>query len=76
MEKNLENLFEKYINNDLVRNGIMNTYYILYCKEGYKLRNKVMHGDLLNKEDYTKELVLIYICMIFINYIVGTEEKI
>ena len=48
---------------------------MLYCKEGYQIRDKVMHGDLLNKSDYTKELIMIYICMIFINYIVRSEEK-
>lgn len=75
IEKNLENLFEKYIEDDFCRNGIMNIYYMLYCKEGYQIRDKVMHGDLLNKVDYTKELIMIYICMIFINYIVRSEEK-
>ena len=75
IEKNLENLFEKYIQDDFVRNGIMNIYYMLYCKEGYQIRDRVMHGDLLGKVDYTKELLMIYICMIFINYIVRSEEK-
>lgn len=73
IESMLEKLFELYKNNDLYRNGIMYIYYILYCKDGFELRNKVAHGELLYKKNYTVELLMIYSCMIIINYIVGIE---
>lgn len=71
--KMLENLFEAYKNDDLYRNGIMYIYYVLYCKEGVELRNKVAHGELLSKDDFSGELLMIYSCVIIINYIVGIE---
>ncbi len=70
IEENLELLFEKYIENEFYRNAIMNIYYILYCNRGYSLRNDIMHGELLSKNDYIRELIMIYACMIAINFMI------
>lgn len=75
IEKNLELLFEKYIENDLYREAIMNIYYILYCRQGENIRNDIMHGNLLHKPNYVAELIMIYSCIIAINYIVQTENN-
>ena len=69
----LENLFDLYKNNDLYRNGIMYIYYTLYCSKGFNLRNQIAHGELLRNSNYDKELLIIYSCLIIINYIVGVE---
>lgn len=47
---NLDLLFEKYKNNKTARNGIMYLYYSLYEHTGPNLRNKAMHGTLINTD--------------------------
>lgn len=75
IEENLALLFEKYNKNNFYRNAIMNIYYLLYCKRGYHLRNDIMHGDLLSKNNYTRELIIIYTCMIAINFMVSNANN-
>lgn len=75
IERNLELLFGMYSKNEFYRNAIMNIYYILYCENGYHLRNEIMHGNLLSQQDYTIELILIYTCMIAINYMVANAKN-
>ena len=53
----------------------MNIYYILYCKEGYQLRDEIMHGDIINQPNYVRELIMIYTCMIAINYMVSNAKN-
>ena len=74
-ENMLEDLFDLFKDNSIYRNGFMYIYYILYCKRGFELRNKVAHGEILWKDDYKEELLMIYSCMIIINYIVGEETN-
>ena len=71
MEQNLEILFEIYIENNFYRNALMYIYYVLYCKLGYQLRDKIMHGDLIAKGSYVRELIMIYACMIIINFMIS-----
>ena len=75
IEKNLEKLFIRYSDNDFYRNAIMNIYYILYCNEGYQLRDEIMHGDIINQPNYVRELIMIYTCMIAINYMVSNAKN-
>lgn len=75
IEKNLELLFQKYKENEFYRNAIMNIYYILYCEQGYHLRNEIMHGNLLGQQDCVGELILIYTCMVAINYMVSNAKN-
>lgn len=70
IEKNIEYLFERYIDNNFCRNAIMYVYYILYCDKGYQLRNAIMHGNLLGKNNYADELIMIYSCVIAISTII------
>ena len=73
--KILEELFYIYKKNDLYRDGIMYIFFMLYCKEGYGYRNKIAHGEVLGQENYNRELLIIYSCVIIINYIVGVEDS-
>lgn len=47
---NLDLLFDKYIDNKIARNGIMYLFYSLYEHSGPNLRNKAMHGTLINED--------------------------
>ena len=69
--KNLELLFEVYKKNEFYRNALMFIYFVLYCQNGYQLRDQIMHGDLINQNNYGKELIMIYACMIVINFMVS-----
>lgn len=46
---NLNNLFDCY-DNDYQKNGLMYLNYILYDKNGLNLRNKMLHGSLINSD--------------------------
>lgn len=75
IEKNLELLFERYIENKFYRNAIMNIYYILYCEQGEHLRSDIIHGNLLSQQNYVRELIMIYACMIVINFMVSDAKN-
>lgn len=62
MNKNMNQLFKKYLDNKGYRNGFMFVYYTLYQKDGLCLRNNFMHGNLLYKKDFMFELMYIYAC--------------
>ena len=70
--KNLDLLFAKYQNNKIARNGIMYLYYSLYEKSGPNLRNKAMHGTLIN-EDLSIPLLISFSGLIFSNWLLGGQ---
>lgn len=68
MPKNLSLLFDIYKDNKNVRNGIMYLYYTLYEHSGPNLRNKIMHGTLIN-DDLKVPLLVSYSCLIFSSWL-------
>lgn len=72
MVSNLDILFDKYIDNKTVRNGIMYLYYSLYEKSGPNLRNKVMHGTLINN-NLNIPLMISFSCLIFTCWVLSEK---
>ena len=73
MVNNLDLLFTKYVENKTVRNGIMYLYYTLYEKSGPDLRNKTMHGGLINA-DLRIPLLLTFSGLIFSSWLLNEKE--
>ena len=73
MTRNLDLLFEKYIDNKATRDGIMYLYYALYEKSGPNLRNKAMHGSLIN-EDLRIPLLLSFSGLIFSSWLINEKK--
>lgn len=61
---NLDKLFSEYIDNKIARNGIMYLYYSFYEHSGPNLRNKAMHGTLIN-EDLSIPLLISFSGLVF-----------
>lgn len=69
---NLDLLFKKYINDKIARNGIMYLYYILYEQSGPNLRNKAMHGTLIN-DDLKIPLLISFSSLIFVSWLLNAK---
>ena len=72
MVLNLDLLFNKYIDNKLARNGIMYLYYCLYEHSGPNLRNKAMHGTLIN-EDLKVPLLITFSGLVFASWLLDAK---
>lgn len=73
MVENLDLLFSKYEKNKFARNGIMYIYYSLYNHTGPNLRNKAMHGELIN-EDLKIPLLISFSGLIFISWLLNEKK--
>ncbi len=69
---NLDLLFNKYIDNKMARNGIMYLYYCLYEHSGPNLRNKAMHGTLIN-ENLNVPLLITFSGLVFASWLLNAK---
>ena len=69
---NLDLLFNKYIDNKTARNGIMYLYYCLYEHSGPNLRNKAMHGTLIN-ENLNVPLLITFSGLVFASWLLNAK---
>lgn len=60
ISKMLMFLFIKHKNNDFLINVIFSLYVYLYDENTYNLRNRIMHGMLLNESEITNTKYLLY----------------
>ena len=72
MAFNLSLLFTKYSDNKTARNGIMYLFYSLYEKSGPCLRNKAMHGTLIN-ENLMVPLLISFSGLIFSSWLLNAK---
>ena len=70
---NLDLLFDKFIDNKIARNGIMYLYYSLYEHSGPNLRNKAMHGTLIN-DDLKIPLLISFSGLVFTSWLLNADK--
>lgn len=72
-KQNLFTIAEYYKKDDFKMNGLMYLYYTLYEEFGLNLRNNIMHGSLISKDNLYAELLVTFSGLIFISWL--TNEK-
>ncbi len=70
---NLNLLFTCY-EDEKIKDGIMYINYILYEKSGLNLRNKMMHGTLINT-NLDMALLVTFVGLIFISVLINETQK-
>lgn len=67
-QENIENLAKYYKNNKTAFNGLMYINYILYEESGLKIRNNILHGNLIGQELYI-ELIVTFSSIILLQWL-------
>ena len=71
-ENNIVNLAQYYEDKEMIFNGLMYIYYILYEESGLKIRNNIAHGNLIN-ENLDIELITTFSAKIFLTWLNNEE---
>lgn len=70
----LSELFREFESNDEYRNGFLFVNFILYDENGLNLRNKLLHGTELSSTSLVTQIVLVFACVIYLNYFISSES--